>query len=294
MKNKYILIGLIIGLMFTAALYAEEEQAKPESATAQTAVSAEPQKEQAPESAANLLEVTIDSIEGDVEVRHFKEKDWVPAVKGMVIKEGSRISTGFKSKAVLLFADNSTAIVNSLTQMTISRFIKDGNAVKTDLKLRIGTIRVKVKENQPVKTDMKISTPNSTASVRGTEIEEVKSSSHFGDTISIESGKVNYETKEGNINVQGGESTNQNLINPLENALMQIVAQIAPIGLTQSEIQELIITPNLINDINSNTTNPIQDKIKSLESSDDSYHTYQEYPPCPYCGYYPCICEIAY
>src|SRR3989339_1438651 len=289
MKNKLILIGLMMGLMCTAALSAEEAQPKPESAPP---AAPETQKTQTPESSASVLEVTIDSIEGEVEVRNFKAEKWIPAAKGMKLAEGARISTGFKSKAVLLFADNSTAVVKSLTQMTISRFIKDGNAVKTDLKLRIGTIRIKVNENQPVKTDMKISTPNSTASVRGTEIEEVKSSSHFGDTISIESGKVNYETKDGNINVQGGESTNQNLINPIENALMQIVALIAPIGLTQSEIQNLIITPNLLTDVNSNTVDPIQDKVKSQEISDTSSK-----PPCqvcPSCGCYPCVCEYVY
>jgi hypothetical protein len=279
MKKISIAIGLICGLFASVAIFAEETPA------GQIQLTPEAKSGQTPESDTTALEVTINEIEGDVEVRHFKEKDWVPAVKGMTMKEGARISTGFKAKAVLLFDDNSTAVVKSLTQMTISRFIKDGNVIKTDLKLRIGSIRVKVNEKQPVKTDMKISTPNATASVRGTEINEIKSSSHFGDTISIGAGKVNYETKEGNINVQGGESTNQNLVNPLENALLQIVAQIAPIGLTKSEIQNLIIAPNLITDINSNTANPIKDKIQAQESSECF-----ECQPCPECGYYPCIC----
>ena len=281
MKNINIAIGLVMALSFTGILFAEDTQPTKALATPET-------KTQTPESSANTLEVTVDSIDGEVEVRNFKAEKWIPAVKGMKLTEGARISTGFKSKAVLLFADNSTAVVKSLTQMTISRFIKDGNAVKTDLKLRIGSIRIKVNENQPVKTDMKISTPNSTASVRGTEIEEVKSSSHFGDTISIESGKVNYETKDGNINVQGGESTNQNLINPIENALMQIVALIAPIGLTQSEIQNLIITSSMLNDVNSNTADPIQDKVKSQETSDILPESPCQY--CEICGCYPCEC----
>lgn len=284
MKKQAIIIGLILSLICWTIAAAEDSQ------PASAPLSAKPQSAPIPESAPATLEVTIDAIEGEVEVRHFREKDWVPAVKGMVLKEGARISTGFKAKAILLFSDNSAAVVNSLTQMTISRFSKDGNSVKTDLSLRIGSIRVKVKENQPVKTDMKISTPNATASVRGTEINEVKSSSHFGDTISIESGKVNFATKEGNINVQGGESTNQSLINPLENALLKIVAQISPIGLTKSEIQDLIISPNLINDITSNTANPIKDKISSQESSECF-----ECQPCPECGHYPCVCvQIMY
>lgn len=282
MKTINILIALTVILSLGAFAYAADSPATPEAP-----VATGPDKA-ALAASGDVLEVTIDSIEGEVEVRNFKAEKWIPAVKGMKLAEGARISTGFKSKAVLLFADNSTAVVKSLTQMTISRFIKDGNAVKTDLKLRIGSIRVKVNENQPVKTDMKISTPNATASVRGTEIEEVKSSSHFGDTISIDSGKVNYETKDGSINVQGGESTNQNLINPIENALMQTIALVAPVGLTQSEIQNLVISPNMLSDANSNTADPIQDKVKSQEVSDTQPG--QPCTVCEICGCYPCIC----
>jgi len=120
------------------------------------------------ETEIELLEVTIDDLRGEVQVKRADSKEWEPAKKGMVLKEGAKISTGFRAKCSLLFAGNSVFVVKSLSQMTVSRFLKEKDTIETKVKLRIGDIRIKVKENQTTKTDLKVTTPNPTCSVRGT------------------------------------------------------------------------------------------------------------------------------
>lgn len=289
-----LLIGLsFYGLLFySLTSFSQETQGKDKSLTTAT----DNTNKNTPGTSIKILEVTINTIEGDVEVKKVDEKEWVTAEVGMKLKEGSKISTGFKSKAVLLFADNSTVVVKPLTQLNINRFNQQSNEVQTKLGLRIGAVRVKVNEKQSVKTDMKIYTPNATASVRGTEIEEIKTSSHFGDTIAIESGKVAYGNKESSIIVQGGESTNQNLINPIENALMQIVVQIAPIGTTDLENRTLISVSAtgglLLSNANSNTSDPSLDRIISQESPtyEQNESKIDPYSICSICGHVPCTC----
>ena len=268
-KKTFLLLAIVL-LVASLSLPAQDEPtpadnppnapAEPVPVPEKPAATAEnPEK-----SVSDVLEVTIDAIEGEAEVCPFQEKDWVAAVKGMKLTEGAKISTGFKSQVVLLFADNSTVVVKSLTQLTVSRFIKEGDKVTTDLKIRVGAVRVKVTENQPAKTDMKISTPNATASVRGTEIEEVKASRHFGDSIAIDSGKVEFRNKERAITVKGGESTNQNLTNPIENAVLKTVAEITPAGVTPEEQQALVdisSLDSLIGDVNSSTSNPPLERV---------------------------------
>lgn len=271
MSIKWLNLLLIIGLLYCSSnIFAQTTQKTDNTLPDSTDTSTtETVPTTTAKTSVELLEVTIDKIEGDVEAKKVDEKEWITAVTGMKLKEGSKVSTGFKSKAVLLFADNSTVVIKPLTQLTINRFNQDGNEVRTKLGLRIGAVQVKVKENQPVKTDMKIYTPNATASVRGTDIQEIKTSLHFGDTIAVDSGKVRYSNKKSSMMVQGGESTDQNLIHPIENALMQIVASVAPIGITDLENRTIIISVplkvNLTSDATSENSNPVLKRVEAQE-----------------------------
>lgn len=302
MKTNITILLLTIGfwMCYTLTTFSQETQEKDKPSTETTSettgTAIDKTNESVSGTAVELLEVTINALEGDVEVRKVDEKDWITAEVGMKLKEGVKISTGFKSKVVLMFANNSTVVVKALTQLTINRFNQQSNEVRTKLGLQIGAVRVKVNEKQPVKTDMKIYTPNATASVRGTEIEEIKTSSHFGDTIAVASGKVGYGNEESSITLEGGESTNQNLIHPIENALMQILVQIAPIGTTDLENRTLISVSatggKLLSDVTSNTSDPTLDKVNYQEQpTPDQISSKAQI--CPYCGYYPCRCEIA-
>jgi len=255
MKNKILFTVLIIQLLICGFAFAQDPitPAKP-AGNAETKPVPSEEAKIAPVQTEHLesLDVTITKVDGDAEVKKAGETTWTKAMPGLILKEGSFVSTGFKSQVVLLFADNSTVAVKQLTQLKISRFEKDKDAVKTNLRLRVGSVNVKVKENQPNKTDMKISTPNATASVRGTELQEVRASGHFGDSVAIASGKIDYGTKQGSMPVQGGESTNQNLINPVENLIMNTVVDLAPLGSTDLENMTMLLSSSSQGSLQSN------------------------------------------
>lgn len=156
--NKAIVTILLVSLFFVNGTISISNSDTPEPETLNDAVRVTIVK----------LNATIDAVRGTVEVKKVNSTEWIPATKGMIIQEGDKISTGFRSKCALTFGNNSVFIVKSLTQMTVNRFLKDGDTILTRIKLRIGCIRLKVKPDQPVKTDMKISIPNAVCSVRGT------------------------------------------------------------------------------------------------------------------------------
>ena len=66
--------------------------------------------------------VTILQTKGSVEVRPAAKKPWVKAKAGMKLGPDWEISTGLRGKAVLKFANNSTVVVQRLTEMKISDF----------------------------------------------------------------------------------------------------------------------------------------------------------------------------
>ncbi|MFH1023735.1 MAG: FecR domain-containing protein [Planctomycetota bacterium] len=218
-------LGVTLALGMTCAAVAGETPAVPAPANEAAAPGAP---------AADKLTVTIHSVEGDVDVRK-PAGEWAAANAGQVIEEGWEISTGFKSKAVLLFGDTSVAIVKPLTQLTINRFVKREKTAETLLDVKIGTLRVHVKEGE-LKSDFKVSTPQLTASVRGT-IWQISSSRSCGDRISGYQGRVVAQNFQGmNRSVGAGERTDNALARTIETMQLQRLFSVLPVaGLTTNE-----------------------------------------------------------
>lgn len=114
------------------------------------------------------LEVRIKSITGDVDVRMPGTTAWQDATRGMVLKEGAAISTGYGSGAELQMADNSIVIVYQLTQIKIDNFFREKATVKTKINLRIGKIKAQVQKVGERLSDFDVVTPTSVVSARGT------------------------------------------------------------------------------------------------------------------------------
>jgi hypothetical protein len=308
MKKRLITLIVIVGLFCSLLNLLAQEPPK-------EVVSDETKKP-----VAGVLEVKIDSVEGEVEVLRAKETSWMKAEKGMLLQEGSKISTGFKSKAILLFADNSTVLVKSLTQMNISRFAQKDNEVETKLKVRIGTVRVQVNDKKNIKTDLQVSTPNATASVKGTKIKELETTPLFGDTYLVETGHVNVQDETGRArSLKAGESTDNKLTHPIEYALLEQSMNITPLGSTEDEknasltsVSTPVASDVQIGDNNSEVSNPaFGDRIVAggevrggdvIGGIPEEHH----YPPwyeliegnmwCPYCmcgsGPNGCGCDL--
>lgn len=134
------------------------------------------------------LEATIESIKGEVETKFQKVGSWEPARIGTVLRKGDSLSTGFDSEALLVFADNSRVTVDSLTMLTINEFFREGIKVRTDLAMKVGGVRAKIKRGPDVISDFVVTTPTSVVSVRGTDEEVIESD--MGTRVNIYEGSV--------------------------------------------------------------------------------------------------------
>jgi hypothetical protein len=95
---------------------------------------------------------------------------WQPLKSGMALQEGTKISTGVNSSAVIML-DNHTLTVKPLTMIKIYENSTTKNDSRTLIGLRRGTIRTNVSRSKRVKTVFRVSTPVATSSVRGTDDE---------------------------------------------------------------------------------------------------------------------------
>jgi len=112
----------------------------------------------------------IDQLTGTVEIKQPKETSFKTANKGDKLFQDTVISTSFKSYAIVKIG--STLItVRPLTALTLAEIQKVEETETLNVNLQTGRVRVEVKPPAGTKAIMKVSSPTSTASVRGTSFE---------------------------------------------------------------------------------------------------------------------------
>jgi hypothetical protein len=121
--------------------------------------------------------------------------------------------------------------------------LKGAKAVETKLDVKIGTLRVEVKKGE-LESDFKVSTPQLTASVRGTQW-ELRSSRSFGDTITGFEGRVACRNLQGgNRSVHSGESTTSDLHPTIDTEkLARAYLALRNAGLTEEELRAAFNLP---------------------------------------------------
>jgi len=112
---------------------------------------------------------TIRDLKGKVEVKPLG-KNWVLAKDGMVVDTLATISTGFDSSATLLIGKNKVGIA-PLTRLTVDKIVEKAGKLDTSLHLRVGKVSAEVKSSSGTAQDFKVTSPYSTASVRGTRFD---------------------------------------------------------------------------------------------------------------------------
>lgn len=110
----------------------------------------------------------LSEIKGKVEIKAPGATVWTPASVGMVIVPQAVISTGFDSGATITI-DRNSIFVKPLTRISLDKLVEESGTVSTSVFLRVGNARSSVKSAEGVKQDFQVSSPYSTASVRGTE-----------------------------------------------------------------------------------------------------------------------------
>jgi hypothetical protein len=108
----------------------------------------------------------IQDVRGTVEVKR-PGLQWETAKAGQVLDKAALISTGFKSRALVVIG-NSTLTVWALTRISLEELMAEQNGEQVTVNLRAGRIRADVRPPVGGTTAFTVRSPTATASVRGT------------------------------------------------------------------------------------------------------------------------------
>ena len=114
------------------------------------------------------LIATVKSFDGDVKVR-TGNGDSVPLKKGQSVqmKPGDRIITGFDGSATLAFNDGQDGIdVYHMTELRMDNTLLKESRSRTQLSLRVGSVKAYVKHTAAIRGDFSVVTPTSISGVR--------------------------------------------------------------------------------------------------------------------------------
>lgn len=150
---------------------------------------------------------TIVKLEKQVDVKRGGGP-WTAASEGLELAAGDEIHTGFKATAQVKFADGSVVTVKSMTMLRLSKLEQNGTTVSSTVMLRLGEIKASVGDSPSLGSDFKVQTATCTASVRGTEIEEISYQPGTGTTVQMgDEGHMQVQTISGNVVVGPDEHT---------------------------------------------------------------------------------------
>jgi len=112
----------------------------------------------------------IDQLTGTVEIKQPREASFRAAKQGDKIFKDTIISTGFKSYAIVKIG-STTITVRPLTTLSLAEIQTSEETETLNVNLQAGRVRVDVKPAAGTRALTTVTSPSSTASVRGTSFE---------------------------------------------------------------------------------------------------------------------------
>ncbi len=225
--TRVCLSGIVL-LVLVGVSFAQDDKT--------AAAKPEPQKQA--ESKPADVAVTVKEISGTAHrLLTGKDPQWAPLKVGDKLDEMTIIRTGFRTKVVLTFTDNSEVVIERATKMGIREFRKEGEVTRTTLGLKYGSLRATVKKAAGP-NDFRIATPVATAAARGSE-SLASFSGDFGYEMRCLSGNWNVKKGAGSRNLVQGESTNNNLLASIDMAKKKTTPMLGDVygGLSQGELR---------------------------------------------------------
>ena len=116
-------------------------------------------------------EARVLEIDGRVEIRTTPNDAWADLEEDMAVPVGATISTGFGASAIIQVGPAARLEVSALSRLTLEELIEREGLVESDLHLGVGRVRADVEAVEGVQSDFNLSSPVSTAAVRGTSFE---------------------------------------------------------------------------------------------------------------------------
>jgi len=192
--------------------------------------------------AAAPLTAQIVSVKGEVAVRQGSAA-WQPVAAGRALAEKEELFTGVDSEANVKFSDGSGMTVRELTQILVGTLAKTGTRKDVELQLKLGEIKAQVQKEKSLDTNFEIRTATATASVRGTEINEVSFHPARGMFTSLKSGSLLVSSPRGNTLTRPADDARVdprgNVQGPAELRRDGATVRVDPVGLTGRERDQI-------------------------------------------------------
>lgn len=177
----------------------------------------------------------ISEVSGKVEIKSVMG-NWKTAEPGMKISKGDLISTGFRAQAVLEIGP-SQLIVKQLTRMELEELVEKEGTISTGLNLRVGKIKAEVRTTEGLRQNFTLTSPVSTAAVRGTSFE------YDGVSLKVIEGTVIFTNRRGQSRaIQTGEISRitGGAIPQTAEEIKEIMAMIDPSTVNIEDIKTII------------------------------------------------------
>jgi hypothetical protein len=149
----------------------------------------------------------LDQVVGSVDVLPTGSDAWRPASAGERVPEGSRIRTGPRSAAALVFFDGSTTELKAETEVTVIEMSSPrGNDRVILLEQALGQTYSRVQRSPDHESRFEIETPTTLVAVRGTEFStavEMDGTTH----VAVTEGTVEVTAQETTVVVLVGQKT---------------------------------------------------------------------------------------
>lgn len=217
---------------------------------------------------AESIRVTIGKVKGNVQVRRSEGEPWQPAKEGVELDAGAEFRTGLRSNVVLLIPPDQQITIDSLTNTTVLRAVRQGGLVKTDLGMKYGRTTYEVEE-AGVEHEATIRSPAATLAVRGTRNMSLYDHAAFA-PVALASQPVQFKNLKGQIVGFGGtgrqtkmagdqlspasDALASSTVDPVgtfggrtnsENAIVSYIARVDPsLDLTKFPILRILTDPN--------------------------------------------------
>lgn len=156
-----------------------------------------PPKPAAPKASvsASILSGEIVEVTGEVEVSTDGGKSFQPWKKGMILKKGDFIATGYESKATFRLA-HGKIVVEPLTQLRVDESLEKGNLERSKMLMRVGAVQAIITKAANIRSDFSVATPVSIASIRGSAM-KVRYDAKTGAAITAVEGTTYWRTIKG-------------------------------------------------------------------------------------------------
>lgn len=201
--------------------------------------------------AANLAPgaYSAGSVTGDVSYKLAGSAQYQPLSAGVALPQGATIKTGSKSTATIVFGSGSTAVIDSNSEVEISKFVQDvfSGPVPVDSEPAISETEIKVIDGAVIAKVAKlkkgsaftVNSPVGAAGVRGTSFKYSYNSASGEAFLQVTEGGVLFHEKTGNKTtlVQAGKKVK---VTPIRNAQGNVTSmQLDLSNLTDAEAKAI-------------------------------------------------------